>query len=437
MNVCFVANDLKSFNVLKNTWKYIRQKFEGSDDHHAFFYFATTQDIVLPNQQSHYNWDASSDIADRDDLVVIESLGGISIPKPDWLIVSRERWQPEQNIMAEMLQKFGTKIGVIEVNSHIWNSIETWMELHSRNNYPQSECTAFFEHSEHTAFMRSVVYPPNAQKSVIVGNPRHDNVKALYTADDMTRVRQKYDLDNKKLIMVCSMINTGRIEFLDTLKHLVENVDKKKYVVVFSPYPGEPRNERFKHQFQKDQHIDYVNGSFDVNISFDENDTYAIMDSADCILSQINSMYYLGVTFGKPIVCLNSVVPIFSYMMQPERYVNELKAGIEDSALFWCHVHGFKNPQEWETFVRTTMYDANTTVLEKMTQEADKLYSEFEKYALLYDYDLNFLKKIETDDGRAEVLANQNKLIPLFDGFHDGLASERIYQHLVEQEVMA
>ena len=59
---------------------------------------------------------------------------GVTLPfKPDWLIVARERWEPETSIILEFKQKFECKIGLIEANAQILNNAETILEMFSRN----------------------------------------------------------------------------------------------------------------------------------------------------------------------------------------------------------------------------------------------------------------------------------------------------------------
>jgi hypothetical protein len=54
--------------------------------------------------------------------------------KPDWLIIQRERWEPETSIILEFKQHFGCKIGVVEQNAAFLNTVESYLENKSKNN---------------------------------------------------------------------------------------------------------------------------------------------------------------------------------------------------------------------------------------------------------------------------------------------------------------
>ena len=61
---------------------------------------------------------------------------GVDLPfKPDWLLVNRERWNPELDIIKEFKLNFNSKIGLVEPNSHILNNAETRLETYSKNRF--------------------------------------------------------------------------------------------------------------------------------------------------------------------------------------------------------------------------------------------------------------------------------------------------------------
>lgn len=65
---------------------------------------------------------------ERKSVVRSETLG-VDLPfKPDWLLVNRERWNPELDIIKEFKLKFNSNVGLIEPNSHILNNAETRLE---------------------------------------------------------------------------------------------------------------------------------------------------------------------------------------------------------------------------------------------------------------------------------------------------------------------
>jgi len=97
---------------------------------------------------------------------------GVTLPfKPDWLLVSRERWDPETSIILEFKQNFGCKVGLVEPNSWILGNAEVILEIQSRNRF-KDVIDVFFTHSS---------YQKTTQKKlgfvgnmVLVGNPKYD-----------------------------------------------------------------------------------------------------------------------------------------------------------------------------------------------------------------------------------------------------------------------
>ena len=59
---------------------------------------------------------------DNSNSIYSDSLG-VQLPfKPDWLLIQRERWEPETSIIQEFKQKFNSKVGLVEPNCWLLGS---------------------------------------------------------------------------------------------------------------------------------------------------------------------------------------------------------------------------------------------------------------------------------------------------------------------------
>ena len=91
--------------------------------------------------------------------------------KPDWLIIQRERWEPELSIILEFKNLFKCKIGVVEQNSAFLNTVEAYLENMSKNKIVPF-IDVFFDHSDFIKKQRKALGFKG--KSIVVGNPKYD-----------------------------------------------------------------------------------------------------------------------------------------------------------------------------------------------------------------------------------------------------------------------
>ena len=125
---------------------------------------------------------------------------GVTLPfKPDWLLIQRERWEPESSVILEFKKNFNSRIGLIEPNAQILNNVETILETYSKNRYTEY-IDVFFDHSEHTKNQRKV--SGFSGNSVVVGNPKYDiNLKVEDSIINSIKSYYKVDPTKKQVLL--------------------------------------------------------------------------------------------------------------------------------------------------------------------------------------------------------------------------------------------
>ena len=164
MNVVIFASDSKGLSSLNSI-------IQEANNAGVNLWVMINQDTQLKHPK--YNKKSYQIFTNCDNTDPIHSSTlGVQLPfKPDWLIINRERWEPESSIIMEFKTKFNSKIGLVEPNSHLLNNAETILEMYSRNRFvPYID--VFFDHSTHSLNQRKISgFKGN---SVIVGNPKYD-----------------------------------------------------------------------------------------------------------------------------------------------------------------------------------------------------------------------------------------------------------------------
>jgi len=405
MNILFFASSNRSYTPLHNV--YLEACKENIN---SFFLYTKESDVVYPTTNlNKYNYDTNLDY-NFEGGYIIESLGGLNIPfKPDVLLISRERWQPEQHIIHELKQKYNTKIYVIETSTHLINSIENRIEMVSRAyRYPQSECIdGFFEHSEFAKQRRIDCLDPQwGNKSIVVGNPRFDK---LHNINEVECIK-KYNIDiSKPSILFWGIINTTRKESFKILQKLQQDKGEE-YQIFYKPNPQEPTNPLFRKQFNPF----FIEG---VRVIYEDSDINTISKICDTHIGSISSIYGYPLYFGKNLVSLDNICRIDKNANNFDNYLKETKNGVEDSAKFWMGVFNLKTIQDLENLIemdRLKIFEKTNNILIDLIQ----------KNISIFDYGYNFLKNPKKPTG---------DFIKLFNEFNDKKSSTRIIQHLKQQ----
>lgn len=402
MNIFYFASNSSMFTQLINVYKESVNR-----DIPSFFLYTEETNITHPSanmDKFSYSTNVETDLSSGH---FIESVG-MNLPfEPDILMISRERWQPEQSIIHELKNRFGTKVYVVETSAHLINNIENRLEMISRDTgFPQRHVDGYFEHSEYARQRRTdCLYPEWSKKSIVVGNPRFDFLETNVSKDSCV---EKYNIDeSKKQILFWGVINTTRSKSFELLEDL-QKKHNEEYQIFYKPNPQEPINPLFRSQFYPSFIID------DVTVIYDDEDIITMSELCDIHIGSITSICNYGFYFNKKIINLNSICKVESFMNDFQRYVDEKRQGVEDSATFWMSVFNIKTIEEFKNFI-----DMRRLVKFK---ETNKYLTELTSQCINdYDLDYNFL----IDEKK-----NPTKLIKLFDEYNDKGASERIINHL-------
>jgi hypothetical protein len=395
MNIVLYAGDSKYYKTLLPIALEVKRR-----GHDFLFLYSEETQLKYPHEKEYFSYDGS--FSENKEYVVSQTLG-VEIPfKPDILILARERWQPEQSIIHEFKEKFGCKIGLVEVSSHLINNIENRLEMLSRMSYPQNMIDYYFEHSEFAKERRiDCMNESYRDKIKVVGNPRFSNIK-------LNGSLEKYNIDlNKKQILFWGVINTTRDTSFKALKTLVEKT-KDTHQVFYKCYPGEPTNPKFINQFNPF----VVDG---VQIIYDENDVFDIANLCDIHIGQMSSVFNFAFYFDKTIVNLDSVCHASDKMNDINTFINETGNGVEDSAKFWMNIWKIPTIEDFKKFV-------DIDRLQKFNQTNLIVMDIVKENTINFDWDCEFLSKSKKD---------YSNLIKLFDEYKlDGNASIRILDFL-------
>ena len=407
MKVLIFASCKKTYNYLQHVhWNLLEQ------NHTSFFLYTNENDTSLPPQGFHAN--ANDGLIPEEDAPISESLG-IHLPFiPDYLIVARDRWDPEQTIIQEFKTKWNTKVALVEINTHLYTAIEIQMEMLSRKKQGNQFIDINFEHSEHSLNIKKKhIDWEGWDKSVIVGNPYWDKWESWPKED----VIEKYNIDkNKTQILVFSECNITRPEFLHGLKHFARNLNRDKYQLYFKPYPAEPWHPIFQHQYIKndDGSIDFFLSDLFDGIIYEQLHLIPMMSLCEYHVGNISSVNYGSVLMNKQLVSMDKVTHFIKKCTDLDVFKSNLD-GVGESwkSNFWVRVHELKDEKEFENMV--------TDKLEDYKNINNKFKKDLFEYSHHFDVKGKFLKEDKKES---------KSLIKYFDNFGDGNSGIRIVKHL-------
>jgi len=405
MKVMIFASDSKCYQYLKSIHKKLID-----EGHESFFLYTESNLTKSPkNSMGEFNYDSNVEF-DFKEGIFATSLG-CPIPFiPDYLILSRERWQPEQSIIQEFKHTFDVKIALIEINSQLINNIETRLEMISRTNYPQNMIDIIFDHSHHILDNRcDAIEWDKWDNSYVVGNPCYDNMK--WDVIDLD-IAKKYKIDgNKKQILFFGLVNMDRNKAFDLLENLVKKCGDE-YQIFYKPYPGEPFDNNWYDDYNPKFKIDGV------QVIYDHLDLFQMYIICDIHIGTIGSVMYPSLLLNKKVVNINEHCQYVDAGNDLEEYEKDTDVGQADgSAKFWMNIHNLDTIEDFKNFVGIDRVNK----FKQKNKDVKKLISEC---TYNYDYDLNFL-----DD---KTKKDYSKLLELYDSYNDGNASNRIIKKMEE-----
>ena len=408
MKVLLFASKSRDYKYLKSIYSELVRR-----GHDAFFLY-TEENITqapyhgkdMPNKFFYDCSDSNFDFTNGVKFTPFEILPYIPF-SPDYLILNRERWEPEQTIIRCFKEEFENgKIGYVEVNAEFYTVIVNRLESLSRIKPPQNQIDILFEQSEFILNARkSTVEWDKWDNSVVVGNPCYDDLMdELKDGDVYDKLSKTYDIDkSKKQILFFSVVNIDRPVTLDLLRNLAEKCGDG-YQIFYKPFPGEPTS------WPKDFNPNFlVDG---VQVIYNHLDLFPMYHLCDIHIGTISSVNYPSLLLNKKVVNTHNFCKHidagndFDVYERNEDWLH----GTGDLNL-WLRVHDLPDFESFKELVGVERVEK----FKKHNESVKKIISE-----ATYDYDMD-LKFLEDDTPR-----DYSKLLKIFDEYNDGKASERI-----------
>lgn len=322
---------------------------------------------------------------ERKSVVRSETLG-VDLPfKPDWLLVNRERWNPELDIIKEFKLKFNSKIGLIEPNSHILNNAETRLETYSKNRFIDL-IDVFFVHSSQAKHQQQLAgFTGNM---VVVGNPKYD-VNLNPDPKTIEQLKQFYNIDtNKKQVLLFSLVNQHRKNINIIFKNIIEENPQHQYF--YKPYPGEPFDPKFKNDYYPKFFLDNC-----IPI-IEENHIWGMFKICDKHIGCMSSITHATLLSDSEYQDVSLELGIHQKYLDFSGVFQEGGPGLENNKAMWMRSFGFTHESQLRNLLPN-----------------------------------DYQNKIKESNNKVwDNLDTPEKLLKLFDDYNDGKASKRIINEL-------
>ena len=309
--------------------------------------------------------------------------------KPDWLIVSRERWDPENRIINEFKNIFKSKVGLVEPNSAFINSINQFLESESKNRFVDT-IDVFFDHSNFIKKQRKALgFNGNIK---VVGNPKHD-INLNVRKDEIELLKSHYKVDpNKKQVLFFTLQNKYRHKLFEQFKNFKNTHPEYQYFL--KPYPGEPFDPLFYKEYFPQFFIE------DVTPILEETHIWGMYNICDIHLGCISSVMYSSFFLNKEIHEFSKEINSQENLESNFDIING-SSGHEDKLEIWLNTFNIS----LENFKNFTHPNKILPMLEKN----NKVWSLLEN-----------------------CVSSNREMLKLFDEFNDNKASKRIINYILE-----
>lgn len=392
MNVVVFASDAKGLSSLNSTINEISER-----GINLFAMICQDTQLRFPIQQRDRYHILTN--CNGSNPIYSESLG-VNLPfKPDWLIINRERWSPETEIIIEFKQKFGSKIALIEPNAAMINGVEGFLESHSKNRFvPYID--VFFDHSEFISNQRTIMgFKGN---SVVVGNPKYD-INLNVSGEVIGNLKNLYGVDESKTqVLLFSLVNSSRGELLKHFQTFVK--DNPQYQFFIKPYPGEPFEPQFRNQYHPQFFIDGVTPILD------ETHIWGMFNICDIHMGAFSSIFHASFLLGKKVVDLSREIGMRDRVLSTKGILNSKGVGLEDKADLWMRTFNFGDMTELKEFI-------SDEVISNISKNNDEVWNIVNNFVYLND------------------TRDYKDILSYFDDFNDMNASSRIVNYIEENEV--
>tara|TARA_R110001632_G_scaffold66942_1_gene157461 strand:- start:649 stop:1800 length:1152 start_codon:yes stop_codon:yes gene_type:complete len=326
---------------------------------------------------------------DTIDSIYSDTLG-VQLPfKPDWLIINRERWEPELSIIKEFKQKFNTKIGIVEPNAYMLGNAENNLEIRSKNRF-KDIIDVFFIHSTQAKNIHLISgFEGNM---VITGNPKYD---INFKVDEQTTksLKEYYNVDdNKKQVLLFSLINQHRDNINTIFKDIIKSNPDTQYF--YKPYPGEPWLPNFKKDFYPSFFLD------NCTPIINETDIWGMFDICDEHIGCMSSIIHATLLKNKKYRDLSLELKIDEKYLDSSWIYEKGGVGIENDIEMWVRSFGLKDIDQLKELLP-----------------------------------ISYFNKVKILNQKVWNNLNSNKnLLTVFDDFNDFKASKRIINYILEHE---
>lgn len=376
MNILIFASDAKSLSSLNSVIK------ECSKQGHRIFAMVTQETQLQHPSINKHKFQILCNTPRKNHLYS-NSLKEWLPFTPDHVIINRERWNPESDIINEF-SKIGSKISLVEPNAWILNNAETRLETYSKNAWVPKIDT-FFVGSDHNIMKGKVAgFEGNM---VAVGNPKYD-INIEVPPEQIEQLKKIYnaseDTDN---VLLFSLANSNRGNLNNIYKRYASDKSKNTF---YKPYPGEPFDGKFRDDYHPHFFLPHT-----IPI-IDEKHIWGMFEICDTHVGVMSSIVHATLLKGKKYIDHSLEIGV------PEKYLDfsgvfqEGGPGLENNKAMWMRSFRFKHDSQLKSLL------------------SDDYREEIEK-----------TNKIVWDN-----LDNPEVLLRLFDNWNDGNAAKRILNEL-------
>jgi len=376
MNLLIFASDAKALSSLNSV---IHEA--SKEGHRIFAMVAQTTELSHP-VQSKQNFQILCNVK-RSKHLYSNSLGEWLPFTPDWVVVNRERWFPE-NAIIEEFSKIGSKVSLVEPNSWILNNAETRLETCSRNKWVD-KIDMFFVGSKNN--IENGIVAGFQGNTIAVGNPKYDSNFEVST-DNIKQLRESYNAsEDKNNVLLFSVVNGNRDNINKIFKRYVSDTSKRYF---YKPYPGEPYGPKWE--------SDYYPNFFIPNCTpiLEENHVWGMFDICDTHVGSMSSIVHATLLKGKKYIDHSLEIGLPKKYLDFSGVFQDEGPGIENNKAMWMRSLELKHESE----LKEILSDDYGSRIEKAN------------------------KKVWDN------LENSEILLTLFDDYNDGNAAKRIINEL-------
>lgn len=383
MNVVVFASDSKGLSSLNSI-------IQEAGNREVNVFAMITKSTTLKHPSFHPNdFEIITNVESKQDIKS-ETLGVYLPFKPDWLIISRERWNPEEEIIKEFKFKFNSKVGLVEPNSWIIGSIEAKLETESRNRF-KDLIDVFFTHSSHSKNQQKTLgFKGNME---VVGNPKYD-INLNVDSNSLNNLKQYYKVDSsKKQILLFSLVNSNRTNLNNLFKKYIH--EHPEYQYFYKPYPGEPYDPKFR----KDYYPNFILNNCTPIV--EESHVWGMFSICDTHIGCLSSIVHASLLLNKKYIDLSNHLDVEEEYLNIDNILKKSGVGLENNVNMWLRTFKLSSPKQL------------TKVLNK-----DLLNNIKENNKIVWNN-----------------LDNPEKLLTLFDDYNDNQSAKRIINYILNGNI--